>query len=496
MEQTESIFTREQEGQIAKIQRFMLKTGANEFGFANWRTPEGIEDGLRRLRALGFDRELIKESAKREGLELKEKEDDRFKIFTRQGQAEEFYNLQPYFYDRVGLWWFWNREKRFWELTDEIDILNMIQRSLGVEIINSKARTEILNSLKQEGRKKIPQPIPPTWIQFKNGIVDIEQGNLPIEASPYYFVTNPINWNLGKNDKTPVMDRIFKEWVGQEYVQTLYEIIAYSMLPDYPINRIFCFTGSGMNGKSKFLELLIKFLGKHNCTTTDLDLLLNSRFEITKLHKKLICTMGETNFNELSKTSRLKQLTGGDLIGFEYKGKNPFEDKNYAKIIISTNSLPTTTDKTIGFYRRWFIIDFPNRFTEAKDILKEIPEEEYESLAYKCSLILKELLIKRSFHNEGTVEERMKRYESRSDFLEKFLKDFIEEDLEGFITVSDFNKKFSGWCIENRHRQLSETTIGMKLKSKGWIQERKYFNWMFDGKGGHSRIWVGIKWKN
>jgi phage/plasmid-associated DNA primase len=102
-----------------------------------------------------------------------------------------------------------------------------------------------------------------------------------------------------------------------------------------------------MNGKSKFLELLRKFIGGENCCTTELDTLLVSRFEITRLHKKLVCMMGETNFNEMSKTSILKKLTGGDTVGFEYKNKNPFEDKNYAKILISTNNLPSTTENEI-----------------------------------------------------------------------------------------------------------------------------------------------------
>jgi len=112
-----------------------------------------------------------------------------------------------------------------------------------------------------------------------------------------------------------------------------------------------------------------------------------------------------TNFNELSKTSILKKLTGQDLIGFEYKNKNPFEERNYAKILISTNNLPETTDKTIGFYRRWMIVDFPNSFSEQEDILSKIPEEEYESLALKCAHILKDLLDERKFHNEGSIED-------------------------------------------------------------------------------------------
>jgi putative DNA primase/helicase len=70
----------------------------------------------------------------------------------------------------------------------------------------------------------------------------------------------------------------------------------------------------------------------------------------------------ETNFNLLTSTNLLKRLVGGDLIGFEKKGKDPFDDYNYAKIMINSNSMPMSQDESDGFYRRWLIIDFPNEF--------------------------------------------------------------------------------------------------------------------------------------
>jgi len=417
-------------------------------------------------------------------------------VFTPLNQAKQFNKIQPLFYDKNGLWWLWNTAEFKWEIVDEVDILNMIRDSTGEDIISPKNRTMILNSLKQEGRRMMPKPIKTSWIQFKDLIVDIETGE-EFNASPKYFVTNPIPYSMNKERfiNTPKMDKIFEEWVGKNSVQTLYEIIAYCLLPSYPIHRIFCFIGEGMNGKSKFLELLRKFIGSENCCSTELDILLNSRFEVTRLHKKLVCQMGETNFNEMSKTSLLKKLSGGDLIGFEYKNKNPFEEMNYAKILIATNNLPATTDKTIGFYRRWCIIDFPNQFTEKKDILTEIPEEEYGILAVKCLGILKDLLDKREFHNEGTLEQRKENYESKSNFLETFLKQSTDEDFNGYITKADFYKKFSSWSRENRHREMSETSVGLAMKKLGWESEKKYFDWLYDGKGGQARVWIGIKWR-
>jgi len=408
--------------------------------------------------------------------------------------AKKFIKEQPCLYDTSKNWWLWNHKQYSWELIDETDILNSIDDNANVDTINSKIRTELLESLRQVSRKNKPKPIKETWIQFKDKIFDVETGET-FKASPEYFITNPIPWKLTESSKTPTMDKIFKEWVGEKYVQTLYEILAYSILPDYPIHRLFCFIGDGMNGKSCFLNLLRKFVGTTNCCSTELDTLLTSRFEVTRLHKKLVCQMGETNFNEMNKTSLLKKLSGGDLIGFEYKNKNPFEEKNYAKIIIATNNLPSTSDKTIGFYRRWMIIDFPNRFSEKKDILKDIPEEEYKSLALKCCAILKGLLKNREFTNEGTIEERIEKYEAKSNFLEQFVNTFTIGSADGYITKADFYKKFLSWSVENRHRKMSENSVGSSMKKLGFESAKKYFNWLFEGKGGQIRVWIGIKWK-
>jgi len=420
------------------------------------------------------------------------------KVFEKKQQVKEFGVLQPYFYDKSGLWWLWRSLECKWERVDDIDILNMISENTNEDVISSKNRTEIINALKQEGRKRMPKEVQPTWIQFKHTIVDIKTGK-EFLATPEYFVTNPIPWNLHEERfvNTPVMDKIFEEWVGKDHVKTLYEIIAYCLLPDYPLNRLFCFIGSGMNGKSKYLELLQNYIGTDNACSTELDTLLGSRFEVTKLHKKLICLMGETNFNEMSKTSMLKKLTGGDLIGFEYKNKTPFNEKNYAKILIATNNLPTTTDKTVGFYRRWCIIDFPNQFSEQKNILKDIPEEEYEILGVKLLGVLKDLLTKKMFHKEGGLEERKKRYEDKSNFLQKFITEFLERDDREFVTKASFYKRFIGWCKDNGHREMSENLLSRQMKEIGVESDRDYIEWDNFGTLNKKqvRVWRGLKYK-
>jgi putative DNA primase/helicase len=385
--------------------------------------------------------------------------------------AEKFWKIQPFFYDRAKNWWMWDKEKCCWEMVDETDLMNAIDKALQVGLATTKSsiKNEILEGLQRVGRLRIPKKIKETWVQFNKTIVDVLTEE-KITPTPEYFATNPIPWELGDSEDTPTIDRLFREWVVEKFVPVLYEIVAYCFLPNYPVGRMFGLIGGGLNGKTTYLNLITKTLGKDNCSSASLDLLLKSRFESCRLYKKLVCIMGETNFAILSRTDILKRLTGQDLIGFEFKNKDPFQDYNYAKIIIATNSLPMTTDRNIGFYRRWLCIDFPNQFSEKTDILSTIPEEEYRNLARKSMRILKELLERREFTNEGTVEERKKTYESLSNPILNFIKEKYEKDVNGMELFSDFEELFILYLKEKGLREMSSNEIGRALTREGFMR--------------------------
>lgn len=412
--------------------------------------------------------------------------------------TKAFIEKSPFFYDKTQKFWIWDNKEYKWKLCDETDMMNAIDNSLKLSGSTSQGhiKSTYLEEFKKQGRLNIPKKVPDTWIQFKDKIVDIETGETK-DATPEYLLCNSIPWKIGDTDKTPNMDRIFEQWVGTEYAKTLHQIIAYCMLPSYPIHRVFCFYGNGLNGKGRFLALLKKFIGQENVTSSDLDILLGSRFETTKLHKKLVCEMGETNFSVMNKTSVLKKLTGQDTISFEYKKGALFDDYNYAKILIATNNIPATTDKTDGFYRRWMIIDFSKQFSEKKDILTEIPDSEYEALAFKSVCTIRELLCNREFHNEGTIDDRRKVFEDKSNPFEKFFNEMVADDINGNIQKTEFREEFTSWCKENRYRVVGDKSINEFMRDRGIETGRSGTNDWFkgDGKDNRYRCWVGIKWK-
>lgn len=412
--------------------------------------------------------------------------------FDAYSMCEEFFKEQPFYYDKNNIFWLWNIDKLLWEITDKTDILNAINSTFQILGISSTSlQSQIINSIELIGRKNTPRFKDNfNLIQFGKTIFDIETSR-SFEATPEYFITNTLPYNPSINDETPTFDNLFDSWAGRENRELLYEIIAYCCYRDYPIHHIFTLVGAGSNGKSKYLGIIQKFIGVDNCCSTSLDTLMLSRFESANLYKKLVCLMGETNFNAMSKTEMLKRLSGQDLISFEFKGKTSFSGYNYAKLIISTNTLPETTDRTDGFYRRWVLIDFPNKFNGEFDILKTIPEQEYNNLARKVLNILPNLISYMRFTNVGTLEERKKDYENKSNPLPKFIEENIEIDINCFIFKWEFNARYNDYLKQHNLRSQSNTEIGLKMKSLDYLDRQ-----VINSEDKKVRVWDGLKWKS
>jgi P4 family phage/plasmid primase-like protien len=397
-----------------------------------------------------------------------EEEEDSYQMLA----AETYIKKYPLFYDKARLWWEWNADSFCWENVDEVTVLNNYRKRTGTNKMHkSRIQSEIIKSLQLIGREFMPKEPKAKYIQFKDKVINIEDGQIyPIDTR--FFFTNPIPWEIGTSDETPTMDKLFTEWVGEKHVQTLYEILAYCCLRKYPIQLLFCFVGSGRNGKTQYQMILTKFLGMRNICSTELDTLLTRTFESFKLYKKLACSMGETNFGILKNTSILKKLTGGDVIGFEKKQADPFDGYNYAKILINSNNMPSSQDTSDGYYRRWLILDFPHEFPEGKDIVETIPEQEYSNLCRKVLNILPILLARGKFTGQGSIEERKQKYIEVSNPLPLFIREFCKIEPELSVRDTELYSAYSWYLSQNKRRIVSRKEFYDCLSGEGF--ERRH----------------------
>ena len=398
-------------------------------------------------------------------------------IFGVEGQASYFIERNPIYYDKSNIWWMWYEEDKMWKMSDETDILNEIRKD-GVDTITSKTRVEIINALKQLGRKNKPKEPMGNWIQLKDKIVDLDN-DIIFDSTPEYFMTNPLPWKIGESEDTPTLDKYFREWVvmdglqDESYVNTLYEMLAYSAMSKQFLQRLFALVGSGSNGKGVYISIIKKFLGKDNCCNTEMKLISSNNFETSTLYKKQMCEMGEVDAYDMQNSNMIKQLSGENDIRYCFKGKTAFTEKSSTTCFISTNSLPVTNDKSKGYYRRWLVIDFPHEFKVGKDILAEIPDIEFENLSKKVIRICKELIINKAITNEGNVEQRIKRYEDRSNPMMAFISEECEEDIKEKIPVQTFLKNLNEYLKYNRLRIKSMKEVQKALKDEGFEINRR-----------------------
>jgi P4 family phage/plasmid primase-like protien len=392
--------------------------------------------------------------------------------------AEEFQKVCATYFDVSKNYWLWMQQEGYYKRIDDIDILSAVRKRCDENVIQSKISSEILRGIQITGRERAVKDVPDTWIHTYSGIVDYVTGER-IKASPDYFLTCPVPHKIGMSENTPIIDKLFRSWVGEQYM-LLYEWIAYLLVNHYPMHRMLILFGSGRNGKGQYIELLNTFIGLENSASPDLEKLMESRFETVKLYRKKLAVIDETNFNALRNTARIKAITGGSRIGAEFKGKDGFDFYNTAKITILTNNLPESFDKTEAFYSRCIIQEFKNKFDEGKSVVANIPESEYENLLCKCLKLLPDLMNRGKFTNEGTIEQKAEKYEKMSNPFPSFMKKELVEEPNGELPIWLIRDLYEVFCTKNGFRKVNEKEFTQMLKKEGYTTKRTWWgknNW-------------------
>lgn len=423
--------------------------------------------------------------------------------------TKEFFLKNPIIYDDSKIWWKWDNHDMKWYKVDETDItisFNGVFNLIDVRTTHlSSAKTMILNAIRNCARifiKEFVQPVKDTWIVFKDIIIDIENNKQFPNTFEYFSLNSlPYNYLDSTDTSTPTIDGYFKDWVGTtpdglDWTTTLKEMFAYCMLPSYPLEITFALHGSGSNGKSTCLDLLAKFIGEDNYTSNSLSALSNpnNRFATSGLHGKLACIMGEIDDTIIKSTKLLKELVSGkDPISAEFKGTKSFKFINYAKIIMATNNIPMTVDLSDAYYRRWIIIDFLKKFEPKGNINKQISNYELSNFARQLVFILKELLQKCKFTNEGSLLNKKNRYEQRSNPIQGFMDEFCVKDHNSLIPVFEFYDNLDPYLVNRNYKKLSKKAVTQFMKQHLGVESKLH---RIDENKNPWRCYEGIKWKD
>jgi putative DNA primase/helicase len=319
-------------------------------------------------------------------------------------------------------------------------------------------------------------------------------------AADFFRLVERRNCNYD-NCQCPKIMKFLYDIVEPEDVEILLDFIAYCLWRDYKYAHWLLFNSYGQNGKSVLLNLIELFLGKDNTSAESLERLLKEKFAIANLYQKLANIDADVSGDILiNNTGKIKKLTGNDESAAEFKYKQPFKFRNYAKLIFSCNEIPEIQDKTDAFFRRLIIINFTQQFFAEKDdphILEKLcTEEEFSGLFHELLGRLPRIIRQgiRSTTNE-TMQETYEKYIRGSNPIQYFVKkaltltDTSDKDI---ISKDDMYDSYRSFCRAKKIAAESEQSFSIKMTGIGFQNKQVRRNKKKD------YYWIGVKireWK-
>ena len=381
------------------------------------------------------------------------------------------------YYDDFKYWWIWNDVEHKWQETDETSILNKIDSKIteSSNTIEHGIKSLLIEALKRQGRLNKPKELDWHWIQFKDKLINFGTNEV-MPASSEYFIANPIPWEVGDSEETPMIDKLLDDWLNNDKdskrdVLVLKELFAFVLAPKYFISSVPFLYGNGGDGKSQYMQLLLKFIGMNNYTSTTLNYLEKSQFGTYSLRKKLLCGVHELPKNQIDQFTNIKAISGRDPVFMEKKGHDRLADVVYAKIFLVGNDVPICADMSDGFTRRILLIKFPNQFKENGDIFQKIPDVEFKNLAKWCLRKLKELEV--SFKlvcDSDDLKTKKEEYKKAANQVIHFMKDegyLITGKMTDKLMVTQWFNEYNRWAEANNREMLDYRAFKAKVENLG-----------------------------
>ncbi len=300
-------------------------------------------------------------------------------------------------------------------------------------------------------------------INFQNGLLYLDTLELK-EHTPdiYSTIQIPCNWNPSKSiiSGAPVFESFIDTFTGGDREKKKFLLqymgVCLSNIKGYRIKKALFMTGAGNTGKSQLKMLTEKLLGNGNSAAIDLTE-LEQRFGTSKLYGKRLSGSSDMSYMSVNELKIFKQITGGDSIFAEFKGKPAFEFVYKGLLWFCTNRLPKFGgDRGNWVYDRIITLSCNNVIPHEKQdkLLLDKMYAEREAIVYMAIMGAKEVLA--NGHNFDIPSESLKQreeYKKENSPVATFFDECCVMRKSQKITDSCTTKKmhdvFKAWCMDN-----------------------------------------------
>ncbi len=263
-------------------------------------------------------------------------------------------------------------------------------------------------------------------------------------------------------------------------VAYLQKVAGYCLTGVTSEHALFFLHGSGANGKSVFIHVLMSILGSY-ATNAPVETFMESRHEkhptdLANLQGARFVSSVETEQGKRWNESKLKTLTGGDKISARFMRQDFFEYTPQFKLVIAGNHKPTIRNVDEAMKRRLHLIPFTVKVPDKKkdpNLSEKLLQERDGILAWAVNGCLR-------WQQEGiqppaSVVKASQDYFDGEDALGQWLEERCEQKPHHRQEVSKLFSDWQQWAENN-----GEFVGSIKRFSQS-LQARKFEQCRFTG---------------
>lgn len=342
------------------------------------------------------------------------------------------------------------------------------------------------------------------YLNVVNGLLDWRTGQLRPHTPDVPSTTRiPVRWN--PDAVCPNIDRFLDMVACPQCRPILEEVAGYALYPDQPLHKAIMLAGSGRNGKGTFLRILTALLGEANIAAAPPQRLDTDKWAVAQLYGKLANLVGDVDPRTFKETATFKQATGQDLLQGEHKYGAPFTFTSRALIVAAFNSLPRSVDTTEGFFSRWLVVPFPNRFADP-DENGQVPPgclpkdpglgekvtspAELEGFLVRAVAGLQRVMAAGRFTHADAVAAAEAEFRRHADPVRGFLADQVLADWNGWVSRASLHAGFREWANDNNIGVLSAKRFAEKVRE---VHAEMFGYPAAEAKRTGDRGWSGIR---
>jgi P4 family phage/plasmid primase-like protien len=394
----------------------------------------------------------------------------------------------PMTYDE-GSFWRYNESTGLWErLRDEL-VNTTVASFAGAPMLGGGALKVSRGAV--DGARKILQdrhlsePNRPQFrdaaagVAFANGFVNVVNGVISVVPhDPSHMAPHGHPFDFAPGLPHPQLDAffdgVFSDTSPQDRadrVALIQEFVGASLIGEAPkYQTCLVLYGDGANGKSQLLEVAASVAPGAGVVAVPPQK-WSERFQIAGLVGATLNLCNEIPDRDITNGETFKAVIDGTPVHAERKYQEGFDFRARAGHIFCANTLPSTTDQTHGFWRRFlvvlFTVDMQTAPNHTPDIGKAIVAAERPAIVAWALEGAARLQRQGKYTIPASSTEAKNNWRNEVDPVRRFIDSVLKQDPSATTSAKAMFGSYANWADENNFAKMSSSKFFRRLTGNG-----------------------------